>query len=212
MSAAENLFAMGTRSATRALLDRYSINVSPSVEDEVEKQEIHDWLVAKGDAAVIEAITAYLKDERNVFWPIKILGGILPHPKLAAKLNEILRFHLENPPASPEPITQVLRSITDIQSEELEGTVRRFLDNPDDDVRLAALDFLSVRPEEHSRDAVLDCFVESEDRPRVRRYILDLLVDQQWSVTGYRRVVEENLPEGYSLTRDSRVKKLGTAT
>lgn len=207
MGAAEKLYSMGTPEALRALLDRFTIAVSPSVEDEQEKQEVCDWLVAAG-AASVAPLEDFLKTERNVYWPLVALRRILPRSRYADRIAELLNHFWENPPASPEPLVQLIRAVEDVEHEEMAGIVGRFLDDMDDDVVLAAADFFFARPEEVGRELVLKCYVEIEDRARVRAGILDGLARHGWSVTGFRPAVEESLPEGYSLTRGGRVRTL----
>lgn len=208
IGAAQKLSEMGTPQALRALLDRFTINVSPSSQDEKEKEEVLSWLVHLGEKCV-DPISDYLKNERQVYWPVRALKEILPAERLAGKLNEILRFHWDFPPADPDPKTQLIRALDKIHSRQLEETVRLYLHDDDDDVRLAALEYLCNCPGEEAREAVLQCYVDSSDRPRIRREILDLLAERQWSVKGFRPTVEESLPEGYTLTREGLVKRMG---
>lgn len=208
MSAAQRLVEMGTFPAIRALLDRFLIVTSPSSEDEGEKQQVHNWLVSLGEDAV-EPILDFLRNERLLYWPIRALGDILPADEFVRKINEVLRFHWENPPASSEPKTQIIKSIYGIHSEELNETVKLFLDDEDDDVRLAAIAYLFELPEESAREEILRCYAETEDRPRIRTQILDQLVEKQWTVRGFRPLFEESLSDQYTLTRDGRVKRVG---
>src|SRR5690606_34258945 len=101
MAAAQRLVEMGTFPAIRALLDRFLIATSPSSEDEVEKQQVHDWLVSLGEDAV-EPVLDFLRTERLLYWPIRALREILPEDEFVEKINEVLRFHWENPPASSD--------------------------------------------------------------------------------------------------------------
>lgn len=208
MSAAQKLVELGTFPALRALLDRFLIVTSPSSEDESEKNQVHAWLVSVGEEAV-PPILDFLRNERILYWPIRTLKEILSPEEFREKINEILLFHWENPPASPEPKTQIIKSIYGVHSEELEETVKRFLDDEDDDVRLAAVSYLFELPEERAREDILRCYAEAEDRPRIRTQILDELVAKQWTVRGFRPLFEESLSDQYTLTRDGRIKRIG---
>jgi len=207
-NAAQRLFEMGTEPALRSLLDRYKISVSPSVQDEQEKHQVHRWLVALGEKAIPPLID-YLKTERLVYWPAKALQDILSPEEQAEQFQSLLEFLWENPPASPVPKTQLLRALGDLYSPGLQEAVGRFLEDEDDDVRLSAILYLMDRPEEEAREAVLKCYLDSEDRPRVRNQILEFFMEKGWSVRGFRPAVEESLPEGFMLTRDGKVKRVG---
>ncbi len=208
INAAHKLYQMGTPEAILALLDRFKINTSPSRQDDEEKEEVLGWIVSFGERAV-EPLTIFLKRERQVYWPARALKEILPEDRLVARLNEILLHLWECPPASPEPKAQLIRSLQGLRSPELEETVRLFVEARDDDVCLAAVDYLFESEEERNRESVLQCYLDSPDRPRIRAQILERLAEKGWNVKGFRPGVEETLPEGYTLTRDGVVKSIG---
>lgn len=207
INACRKLIEIGSEDATYALLDRFSISASPSRQDDEEKEEVLGWIVRQGEQAV-SALIRYLKRERQVYWPFRALQSILPPDRLAESLNEVLRHHWENPPANPDPTAQLIRAAEGLHTSELDETIAFFLDHEDDDVCLAALDYLFKREEEESRAPVLQTYVNAADRPRLRAYILDRMAELGWSVRGFRPTVEESLPEGYSLTRDGVVKTI----
>jgi HEAT repeat protein len=207
-NAAQRLFEMGTEASLRALLDRFTITVSPSVQDETEKQEVFSSLVSLGKRAVPPLIS-FLKNERAVYWPARALQQILDEEETAEQFSELLQFHWENPPATAYPKAQIIRSLEGIESERLLKTVKLFLKDEDDDVRLASIEYLLDQSEESSRESILKCYLNSEDRPRIRVQILDHLSARGWSVKGFRPAVEESLPEGYALTREGKVRKVG---
>jgi HEAT repeat protein len=204
--AALSLFEMGTEPALRALLDRYTISVSPSVQDEKEKSEVFRWLIQLGSKAVPPIIN-FLKNERAVYWPARALKEILEPADQTRIFGEILRFHWENPPASAYPKAQIIRALEDVEG--LETEIGLFLDDDDDDVLLAAVEYLTHCSEEEHRDAVIKCYLDAEDRPRVRNQILELLTRIGWTVRGFRPAVEETLPEGFVLTREGKIRKVG---
>ena len=211
VNAAYKLYQMGTSPAIRALLERFTITVSPSTVDEEEKQQVLGWLVSFGEQAV-EPLVSFLKRERQVYWPIRILRRILSREELVTTINEVLLYHWENPPASTQPQAQMIRAVLGEPSKELGETVSLYLEETDDDVQIAALDFLFEGSNEAApanRGKILECFLAAEDRLRVRHHILDRLLEKRWSVKGYRPRMEAALPPGYSLSRDGRVKRLG---
>lgn len=208
-NAAARLYEMGTEPAIRALLERFTITVSPSVQDEREKQDIYNWIVALGRTAVPPLID-FIKTERAVHWPARILQGILDPAEQAEEFERILDFMWKNPPASAIPKNQLIRMLGDVHSPELQKTISKFLADDDDDARLAAVHYLMEQPEEEAREPILECYLDSEDRPRVRMRILERFMEKGWSVRGFRPAVEESLPEGFSLTREGKVRRVGS--
>jgi len=207
INAAHRLLEMGTEPAIFALLDRFKISASPSRQDDEEKEEVLGWIVGLGDTAV-PPIVRFLKRERQVYWPFRALQSILPTDQIAKVGEELLQYHWENPPASPDPTAQLVRLMEGLHTPSLKTTIENYLEHEDDDVRLAALDYFFKRPEDEAREPVLKCYLDSEDRPRIRAHILDRLIDLGWSVRGFRPKIEETLPEGYFLTRDGTVKAI----
>ena len=205
ISAAQRLRDMGTPAAILALLDRFTIDVSPSSQDEQEKTEVLAWLADMGEEAVLP-LTQFLKNERQLYWPVRALREIVSAEELARRLEEILRYQWENPPASSDPKAQLIQLLGETKTPHLVETVKLFLEDEADDVRLAALDYFFEGSDESTREAILDCYLDSEDRPRVRNRILERLAEREWSVRGYRPKVEDTLPDGYALTRDGRVR------
>jgi hypothetical protein len=200
------LFEMKTEPALRALLDRYTISVSPSVQDEKEKEQLYNWLTGIGETA-IPPLVQFLKTERSVYWPARALKDILDPPRRAEIFSEILQFHWENPPASALPKAQILRALKEV--DQLDSDVNRFLDDEDDDVLLAAVEYLLERSEEEHRDSIISCYLSAEDRPRVRSQIIEALSKKGWTVRGFRPAVEETLPQGFIITREGRIRKVG---
>ena len=147
INACRRLYEMGTPEALLALLDRYTISTSPLIRDQEEKEELLSWIV-RIDRKAVPPLLTFLKRERQVYWPLRALQAILPSEELATRIDEILRYHWEYPPASSEPKTQLIRSLEEIHSPELLETVRLFLEDEDDDVCLAAADYLFAHPQE----------------------------------------------------------------
>lgn len=208
MSAAQRLLEMKSPEALLALLDRFTINVSPSSRDEQEKLETLSWIVKTGDEA-IEPLIKFLKQERQIYWPVRALRKILSEDEFSQKIGQVLRFHWEHPPASSDPKSQLIRLLEDVQSPQLLENVKPFLEDEADDTRLASLDYLFSYPEEETRQAIFQCYLDSVDRPRVRGYILGVISERQWSVRGFRPKIEESLPTGYTISRDGKIKSVG---
>jgi HEAT repeat protein len=208
MNGALRLRDMGTPESILALLDRFTIDVSPSGQDEEEKQEVLSWVVQMGEESV-EPLLKFLKRERQLYWPVKALRESVSEQLFSEKMNEILMDHWENPPASSDPTAQLIRLLEGVRTPELVNTIGLFLEDQADDVRLAALDYLFAQDEDEIRESILKCYLDSEDRPRVRGHILNGFVELSWSVKGFRAKVEETLSDGYQLTRDGVVKAVG---
>ncbi|MEE2821782.1 MAG: hypothetical protein VYA53_02250 [Acidobacteriota bacterium] len=208
MNAALRLREMGTAESFLALLDRFTINVSPSNQDEKEKEEILSWIIQMGEEA-IDPLLRFLKRERQIYWAVKALRESVSEQKFAEKMIEVLMDHWKSPPASSDPTTQLIRLLEGVRTPELVSTTQLFLEDQADDVRIAALDYLFPYDEDVIREVILKCYVDSEERPRIRGHILAGFAERRWSVKGFRAKVEETLSDGYQLTRDGVVQTIG---
>ena len=208
VSACQKLAEMGTPEAIIALLDRFKITVSPATQDEAEKEQVLEWVVGHGRHSV-QPLWQFLRTERQVYWPVRALREILSEDEFVASMEETLRHLWENSPASPEPQAQMIHVIEDLYSPGLEDVITRHLAERDDDLRLASIDYLMKHAGDKAREAILACYLDSQDRPRIKAHLLDCLSEHEWVVRGFRSAIEETLPSDYVLTRDGRIRRIG---
>jgi HEAT repeat protein len=90
---------------------------------------------------------------------------------------------------------------------EVAETMLRTLQDEDDDVCIAAVDYLVRSGHEAVRERLVETLLEADARPRVRGRILDQLCEREWPVKGYRKRVEEIIQEPYYLTAKGTVKR-----
>ena len=83
----------------------------------------------------------------------------------------------------------------------------RFLGDEDDDVCIAAADYLARNGDDEVRESLIQIFLDAESRPRVRGRVLDLFCESQWPVKGYRKRVEEAIADPFYLTAKGTVKR-----
>jgi HEAT repeat protein len=85
--------------------------------------------------------------------------------------------------------------------------VLKSLNDEDDDVCIAAADYLARQGDEEIRETLIETYLNAESRPRVRGRILDLFCEHEWPVKGYRKRVEEAIVEPFYLTAKGTVKR-----
>lgn len=196
--AAEKLASWGTPEAIAGLLRRFTIQASQLTLDQDEKRQVIHRLVELGEVTV-EPLVDFLKKQPEVNWPAQALSQILTEEEYIRRMLEVLRYLRGRYVRASEHKAHVIRLVEGFSSPELQKAVEGFLEEEDDDVRIAAIDYLAGETPE-VRESLLELFVQSEGRPRVRRHILELFAEKEWPVRGYRRKIEENLPEGFYLT------------
>jgi HEAT repeat protein len=206
IEAAERLSEWGTPEAIYALLKRFTISSKVITQDIEEKHMVVRMLVDKGRDAV-EPILRYLGTHHQVEWPIQALSEILPReellPKLVAALEKVAAASAFTP---PEHKSDLIRAMRGHVTPEVAAVLRQFLSDDDDDVRISAIDALAEVGED-MREPLLEAFIETADRPRIRIKIAEVFADHEWPVKGYKPKVEQALPEGFQLTAKGLIRR-----
>src|SRR5262249_32325371 len=205
IEAAEKLADLGTREATYALLKRFTISSKVITQDIEEKRMVVDFLVEKGRDAV-DPILAFLQAYHQVEWPVQALTRILPQDEWAPQLVEVLQNVAQNPFTSPEHRTSLIKAMQGHVTPEIAETLKKSLEDDDDDVRIAAIQAIA-EVGENVRESLLQSFIESSDRPRIRIAVAELFADHDWPVKGYRPTIEQNLPEGFYVTAQVMIRR-----
>jgi HEAT repeat protein len=207
IEAAEKLNDLNTPEATYALLKRFTMSSKVISSDVEEKHMIVRMLVDKGEAAV-EPILKFMKTHHQVEWPVRALMEILPQEEWAPRLVDILENVAQNPFTSPEHRTSLIKAMHGHITPEIAATLRRSLEDDDDDVSIAAIQAIAELGEE-VREPLLELFIRAENRPRIRIAIGELCADREWPVKGFRPSIEATLPEGFHLTAKGYIRRKG---
>ena len=208
IEAAEKLAELDTPEATYALLKRFTMSSKVISGDVEEKQMIVDMLVDKGKAAV-EPILKFMTTHHQVEWPVRALTQILPQEEWVPRLVEILENVAQNPFTSPEHRTSLIKAMHGHITPEIAATLRKLLEDDDDDVSIAAIQAIAELGEE-VREPLLELFIRVENRPRIRIAVAELCADREWPVKGYRPSVEAVLPDEFHLTAKGFIRRKGT--
>jgi HEAT repeat protein len=206
IEAAEKLADWGTPEALYALLKRFTISSKVITQDIEEKRMVVRMLVDKGSDAV-EPILRFISHHHQIEWPVQALSQILPREELVPKLVETLeKVAAASAFTPPEQKSDLIRAMKGHVTPEIAAVLRQFLSDDDDDVRIEAIDAIAEVGED-MREALLESFLASEDRPRIRIKIAETLADRDWPVKGYRPKVEQTLPDGFHLNAKGLVRR-----
>lgn len=206
VAAMERLASWHTPESAAALLRRFTIQTPQASMDLEEKQYTVKLLAQMGGVAV-EPILAYLKAEPDVTFPIRALKQILPQEEFVKNLIDVLVGLSTAYTRWPEAKAVLISNLPDGSFSQLADTAARFLEDEDDDVCIAAIDYLARNGDEAIREKLLQIFLEAEARPRVRGRILDHFYEREWPVKGYRKKVEEAISLPFYLTAKGTVKR-----
>jgi hypothetical protein len=206
VGAMERLAGWKTPAAAAALLRRFTMQVPQASMDLEEKQYTVRLLVEMGHVAV-EPILHYLVSESEVTWPLHALSELLPKQELTQTVRNILEKLAGTYTRWPEAKKVMIEHLSDDAFPVVREVIQRYLADDDDDVCIAAIDYLARCGDDDVREHLLKVFLDADSRPRVRGRILDHLVEREWPVKGYRKRVEEAISDPFYLTSKGTVKR-----
>jgi HEAT repeat protein len=208
VAAMQRLASWKTAQAASALLRRFTVQVPQETMDLEEKQYTVRLLTEMGRIAV-EPILNYLRTEAEVTWPVRALREILPREEYIAALKSTLERLGSAYTRWPEAKVALIEHLPDEAYPPVQEIVLRFLEDEDDDVCIAAADYLGRHGNDEVRERLIETLLNAEFRPRVRGHIFELFCDREWAVKGYRKKVEEVIQEPFYLTGKGTVKRRG---
>ncbi len=206
VAAMERLASWRTPESATALLRRFTIQTPQASMDLEEKQYAVKLLAQMGRVAV-EPILSYLKIEPDVTFPVKALKQILSPDEYHKALTDILTELSTGYTRWPEAKAVLIENLPDEAFSQVVDTATAFLKDEDDDVCIAAIDYLARNGDETIREKLIQIFLEADSRPRVRGRILDQFCEMEWPVKGYRKKMEEAISLPYYLTAKGTVKR-----
>lgn len=206
VAALERVASWRTEAAAAALLRRFTIQVPQASMDLEEKQYTVQLLAHMGSTAV-KPIMNFIRSEPDVTHPLSALRAILPSEEYHAALKGLLESFSKSYARWPEAKTVLLEHLEAGAFPVMEETVFGFLEDEDDDVCIAAIDYLARNGDEKIREKLIELYLSADSRPRVRGRILDALCEHEWPVKGYRKKMEEVITEPFYLTAKGTVKR-----
>jgi hypothetical protein len=200
---------LGGREGALGLLERFMINTEASIRDEEEKQDVFEILVKLGPD-VIPAIEEYVnrKDAATVpiTWPLKVLGTVAEPAEAVAVIIRALTRMGTSYTREPERKVLLVSQLAEYNDPRVVPALIPFLRDHRDEVQLETLAALTRKADETAREAMLEILVDEDTPVRLRASVAEALQRLGWDVRGYRKKVEEVLPEGMSVDRSGRIK------
>lgn len=206
VGAMERLASWKTPASATALLRRFTIQVPQETMDLEEKQYTVRLLTEMGRVAV-DPILNFVRSEPEVTWPVRALREILPREEFLAALAESLESLGSSYTRWPEAKVAMIEHLPKEAFSQVRDTLLRFLGDEDDDVCIAAADYLAHHGDDEIRERLVETLLDAEFRPRVRGRIFELFTDLELSVKGYRKKVEEIIQEPFHLTAKGTIKR-----
>ena len=200
---------LGGKQGHLGLLERFMVNIEQSIRDEEEKESVFNILVGFG-AEVVPAIEDYLnrKDAASVpiTWPLKVLDAVAEPQEAVGVIVRALERMGTTYTREPERKVLLVSQLAGYDDPRVVPALIPFLRDRRDEVQLEALSVLEQKADQATRESMLQLFTDEDTPLRLRVSIADALQRLGWSVKGYRKRVEETLPDGMHVDRSGRIK------
>jgi HEAT repeat protein len=207
--AIDQLIELGSAEAISALVMRFTAKAEPSITDEEEKERVFHAIVDFGENSVGPLGEYDKNSEVAVSWALKALGQLVPQENLIALCLETLKRLGPDYTRDPEKKTVLIGQLASFTDPRIAEGLVPFLDDPADEVRIAASNALAQQKDERSREPLLEAMVRADQGKRVIASIADSLWRSGFGVQGFREKVEAVLPEPFFVDKAGIVKKRG---
>jgi HEAT repeat protein len=207
--AVEQLIEIGSPEAIAALIQRFTAKANPSITDAEEKDHVFAAIVDFGDKAVGPLEDFVRASDVAVSWALKALAQLIDQDALIVLCLEALRRLGPDYTRDPEKKTVLIGQIGAFTDPRIVEGLLPFIDDPADEVRIAAATVLSQQKDERARGPLLEALVEPEQGKRVIATLAEALYRAGFGVQGYREKVEKAIPEPYFVDKAGVVKKRG---
>jgi HEAT repeat protein len=197
--ALEQLRDIGSPEAIAALLHRFTVKTEPGITDAEEKEFTLSIITSFGDAAV-GPVEQFIREQDSVAWAVRCLEELVPQEQLVGAIVAILDKLSREYAREPDKKVLLINHLGEHHTGDprIGPAVRPFLEDPIDEVRVAALQTLVRQGDKESGEAMVTCLLEAE-APRVRAASAGALADLAVPVPAQRDALAAKLPAGFAV-------------
>jgi HEAT repeat protein len=207
--ALQQLGELKTPEAVRSLMARFTVMVDPHTTDADEKEHTFALITGFRQDAV-EPVKEFLsRNDAASSWAIKILRELIPEEELVGVCLDVLRRVGNEYTRDPEKKVVLINTLAGRQDPRIAEALVPFLDDPSDEVKIAALAVLGPIKFEPSREPMLHLLTSPEAGRRVKAAALAALHESGLGVQGFRPKVEAELQEPYFVDGNGVIQKRG---
>lgn len=180
-----------------ALLRRFGMNASKSIDDEEEKGWLYRRLAMIGKP-MLGPIKTFCRDAEGIAWALRIVEDVANEQEEWEILEALLEVHPPVYERDPSAKLQMLTHLKEIEDERVREILIRYLDDPDENVRFFCIEALIDNAEEQAKAALIGRLDSpDEDSVRLRSRILDGLADLGWDLSEHAGVVRKHLDDDH---------------
>lgn len=223
--ALEQLREEGTEEAIQGLVKRFTFTYEKTIEDEHEKQWVHDVLVEMATAepegglkakreAILKATEYAVVHFDSIAWPLKLLEHVANREEAWSILEKVIAANDNEYVRDPSRKIQMIDFLGEFHDARAANSLLQYLEDVDEGVRYHTVEaLLHQKNDEVGREPLLQLLIkESEESRRIKIRILDGLAEVGWVTHGYKGTVEkvcEEIGRGHAVDNKGRIRKPG---
>ena len=210
-SAADRLIQWNTPESLYDALLRFTIQVPSLTIDQTEKEELSQMLVRAGRPMVLP-ILKFLRLQTDIRWPCEILRQVVDEQEYLRHLLDALLELKDKHIRDEEHKARLIQMLPKPGGAASRAVVTQFLENENDEVVIAAIEFLTDGGGDELSEHLIRLLIQAEGRPRVQAWVCEVFEERSWSVRPHTAEVEPHLPQTFYLTSKGVVKRRSAAS
>jgi len=189
-----------------ALLQRFTMNASKSIDDEEEKGWLYNRMSAIGKP-LLPALERFCRESESIAWALRILEDVANEREEWQIIDALIEAHPPEYERDNSAKRQMLTHIKEIDDPRVREILARYLRDPDEDIRFFCIEALIDNGERESLPALIEYLEKSEgESVRLRTRILDGLSDLGWDLSDHAQLIrtvvrDEHSFDGTKLSR-----------
>ncbi len=181
-----------------AVLKRFTMTASKTIDDEEEKGWLYRRLTALGKP-ILGPIEQFCRESEAIAWALRIVEDVASEEEEWAILETLLKAH---PPAYERDSSaklQMLTHIKEIDDPRVGEILARYLVDPDENVRFFCIEALIENGERESLEPLVEALINPVDESvRLRSRLLDGLADLGWDLSAYAAGIKKHLDDEHT--------------
>lgn len=181
-----------------AVLKRFTVNASKTIDDEEEKSWLYRRLTAIGKP-LLAPIKRFACEADNIAWALRVVEDVANEDEEWEILEALLEARPAGYTRDSNPKLQMLTHIKEIDDPRVRDLLAGYLADPDENVRFFCIEALIDNGEPESRVPLVSHLgAEHEDSIRLRTRIFDGLADLGWDVSDHADIVRRHIDDEHS--------------
>jgi HEAT repeat protein len=195
--------------AVSSLMSRFTVTVEPLTTDSDEKEQVFELVAAFGQEAIAPVKEFLKRSDSATSWAMRLLERLMPEAEVVGHFVELLGQIGAEYTRDPEKKSVLIHYLTGKDDPRIALALVPFLEDPADDIKIAALKGLAPLKDECAREPILQLLTGSDTARRVQTSCIAALHETGFGVQGFREKVEALVADPYFVDKSGVVKKRG---